>query len=242
MSASLNISGAPFRKRRNGLRFTPSSIRKRNGKNFRPVSFNRIPRGLVLRKPELKFFDASTSNTTTNAWVMTLSNVCSPAEGTGDQTRIGSKINIMTFNLRAKLSVGVTESQTVPQPEVITRIIVGISHQGGTVVTTDVVDTGATTDLLAYRNMDQVGDFTILKDFYMKVEPWVTNEGAINLFATGVRESDVITYSKHWKLGLQKTFAAGTTTATKNGIFIMVISNSTGATLVLELRTRYTDV
>ena len=240
MSASINISqrgirrAATARRKRLGGR-TPFARRRPNVFVPRPVTI------IVQRQGERKFFDSSFNNASTNTWVTTSSNICVPTQGTGNQNRLGQKISITSMNFRMYLSMNAVEAQATPSPTILSRVIVGVIRPGAGVTVGDVVDTGATADLLAYRQIDNTSDFMILKDFFIKVDPHALNEGAVNAFAHGTSISEVIKFTKVWKKPMPMKFVTASDVASQNGIFIMAISSATGAVLNIETRTRFTD-
>lgn len=243
MSAAINISS----RRRQGRRVSARTVRAPTfTKAFRrrPNVFMRVPRQIVVRQAQLgekKFFDNSFSTASTNAWAIITANLVIPGQGQTVETRIGDSISITSLNFRMFLSMPVVESAVVPSPVILTRVIIGISHVGILAAATDVVDTGATSASLAYYQNSTISDFTILKDFFIKVDPHALNEGAINLFSHGVSISDVVKFTHQFKKPLVMKFAAGTTTVRQNGFFVIAVSTGTGATQNIETRARYLD-
>ena len=105
-------------------------------------------------------------------------------------TRIGNKVNLISLHVRAYTSVNQLESQAAPLDGILTRVLIVNSHDGSTPAVADVVDiAGSTTDLLSWRNTDNTSEISILADFFLKVQPFNTNEGNINLFAHGANQS-----------------------------------------------------
>jgi len=245
MSASINIS-------QRGIRRAASARRKRVGV-ARPFQTRRpnvfvprqpiaaIVRRQVARMGEKKFFDQSLATATTNAWAIILASAVALGQGQTVETRIGDKLNLISFNFRMFLSMNALEAQVTPSPVILTRIIIGVSHVGVIGATTDVVDTGSTSDLLSYYQNTTISDFTILKDFFIKVDPHALNEGAVDSFAHGTSISDVVKFTHTFKKPLQLRFGAGTTNVTQNSIFILAVSSSTGGIQNIETRARYSD-
>lgn len=190
---------------------------------------------------EKKFFDLSNSSATSAIWNMLATNVCVPTQGTGNQNRIGQIVSVTAVNFRMFLQIAAAESAALPPPSILCRIIVGVNNGPGTTAVSDVVDEGSTTDLLSYRNIDGVTDITVLKDFYIRVDPWVTNEGAIDKFANGVKQGEVVKWTHVFKKPLQLRFDTASDNVAKNSIFLMAISSAAGATHKIEIRTRFTD-
>ncbi len=245
MSATINISS----RRRQSRRVSARNVRAppfTRGFRRRPNVFMRVPRQIIVRQAspgEKKFFDTSASVATTAAWAIVtgLAAIAAPSQGQTIETRVGDRISVTSINVRMFLSLSTLEAQTAITPEVMTRVIVGVIKVGGTVTVADVVDTGSTTDILSYRNLNTVDQFQILKDFTVKVKPDNMNEGAVDSFAQGVALSDVIKFTHVFKKPLDVRFVAGTNTTSRNGIFVMAVSTVTGATMLFENRARYTD-
>ncbi len=242
MSQTLNISS-----RRSSSR--PVRVRSVRAPTFtrkfrrRPNTFAIVPRPMPRAKltAELKFFDTSFAQASTVTWVVISQNLCVPTQGQGNQNRIGSKITIRSLNFRMFLSSNAVESQTTPTPQIMSRVFVGINVGGGTVTNTSVMDTGATSQLLSWRNVDHTEDHTMIKDFRILVKPSDMNEGSANLFAAGTTISEVVSWTKVWPKGLSLKFVTGADTLARNGLFMMFVSTATGAVLNVETRCRYTD-
>ena len=242
MSASINISSQSSQGSRGIARMArqrvvlPAKRRKTRTRIYLPQRTYAVrPTG------EKKFFDSSLSTATTAAWAIILNSAVIPTQGAGALQRTGDKLSILSFNFRIYLSMNAVEAQAAPSPTILTRIIIGVSHVGVIAATTDVVDTGATADLLSYYQNSTISDFTILKDFFIKVDPHALNEGVTNSFAHGTSISDVVKFTHTWKKPLAVKFGAGTTNVTRNSIFVMAISSATGATQNVEIRARYLD-
>ncbi len=216
---------------------------KRNPRTARVKRKFNPARQLVVRKArgEMKFFDTSLAQASTVTWTVISQNLCVPTQGTGNQQRIGSKITIHSFNFRMFLSSNAVESQTTPTPQIMSRVFVGINVGGGTVTNTSVMDTGSTSQLLSWRNIDHTEDHTMIKDFRLLVKPSDMNEGSANLFAAGTTISEVVSWTKVWPNGLPMKFVTAADTLARNGLFMMLVSTATGAVLNIETRTRYTD-
>ncbi len=239
MSQDINISSrrrAPARAKRTRI-VLPPRTRKRRTAFVVPRQMARA----IVRRGELKFFDTSLAQASTASWVVISQNLCVPTQGNGNQNRIGSKINIHSLNFRMFLSVNAAESQTTPNPMIMARVFVGVNVGGGTVTNTFVMDTGATSQLLAWRNIDHTEDHLMIKDFRIIAKPQDMNEGSANLFANGTTISEVVSWTKTWPKGLPMKFVTGADTVARNGLFMMFVSTATGAVLNVETRCRYTD-
>ena len=246
MSASINISSRGRRASARRTRlvgqggFTGGVKRRRVAPRIRTFA---LPRQIVVRRStaEKKFFDTSLATATTAAWAIIQASGFIPGQGQTVETRIGDKVSVTSINFRMYLSMNALEAQAAPSPVILTRIIVGISHQDVIGAASDVVDTGSTSQLMSYYTNTTIGDFTILKDFMIKVFPHALNEGTANAFAHGVSISDVIKFTHTFKKPMVVKFAAGSTTVKKNALFILAVSTATGAVQNIETRIRYTD-
>ncbi len=245
MSARINISqrgirqASVRRKRSAGVR--PFQSRRPNVFIPRRMPITQIVKRAVSRLSERKFHDNSFSTASAITWSIFSSNIVNVDEGTTNETRIGVRMNLNSIHLRCFSTIPNVESQANPVNSVLTRVLMGVSAAGGTIAVAEILDLGSTTDLLSYRNLSNTGEFSVLTDFYIMVEPTSNNEGAINSFASGLTTSKVVTYSKVWKNPLKMQFLTGSTTATKNSIWLMVISNSIGATVNIETRARFSE-
>ncbi len=240
MSQEINISSRrPARSARMVRRIVlpPRTRKKVTRVAFvpRPVSFAR------RKNDELKFFDFSVAQATTVTWDVISQNLIVPTAGTGNQNRIGSKITIRSITCRAFLSVNAAESQTTPNPMIMTRSFIGLNVGGGTVTNTSVMDTGATSLVLAYRNVDHTEDHLMIIDFTMIAKPQDMNEGSANLFANGTTISKIIKWTRTYPKGLTMKFVTGADTFARNAIFLMAVSSAAGAVLNMEFRIRFTD-
>ncbi len=234
MSNTINIT----RPTRRAFKPFKTPVMRGKRRKFAPA------RTIVVHKAphrERKFFDTSQAAASTTGWVVNNNALCIPTAGTGNQNRIGSKITIQALHMKMFLSINAVESAATPNPMIMARIIIGVAHNGGTVVTTDVIDTGASSQLLAWRQVDEVSQFTILTDFYIIAKPQDVNEGAVNVFANGTTISEVVKFTKVWKNGLPKKFITASDIATRNSLFLMAVSTATGAVLNIETRCRFTD-
>lgn len=245
MSASINISSRRHPASARRTRVIGQAGFMGGVKRRRPARAAFITRPVRIVLPpirgEKKFFDVSAQVATAITWANQTSHLCIPAEGITAQLRIGNKINVVSLHVRCFLSVAQLESQTAPLSQIVTRVLIVQSNDGTVPAIGDVVDTGSTSDLLSWRNMDNTSEYSILSDFYLKVDPHVVNEGNINLFAHGAAASDVVRYNKNWKTPLKVQFKTGTATPSNMTFYLMAISSATGATLNIETRTRFTD-
>ena len=239
MSQSINISSGSRKTRLKRTRYVPAKATR-----VRRVAPTRTIVKYVPRQGEKKFFDRSFSVATAITWALQDAQALFiPGEGTSNKLRIGNKVNVISLHCRFILQLAQLEAQAAPLNQIVTRVLIGHSHDGSMPAVGDIVDiAGSTTDLLSWRNMDNTQEFSILSDFYLKIQPFNLNEGAINSFAHGANNSEVVRFNKLWKKPLKAQFKSGTVTPSANNFFIMAISTSLGATLNVEIRTRYTDL
>lgn len=247
MSASINISSRSRRATARRTRLIGQGGFMGGVKRRRPVRSAFIPRPIrtiVVRQPRLgekKFFDQSFATATTAAWAILAASIVIPAQGVTVETRVGDKLSLTSINFRMFLSMNAVEAAAAPSPVILTRIIVGVTHVGVIAAATDVVDTGSTSQTLSWRKIPTVTDFTILKDFYIRVDPHALNEGAVNSFGHGTSVSEVIKFTHVFKKPIPVRFGAGTTTVVQNSVFILAVSTATGGVQNIETRARYLD-
>ncbi len=89
---------------------------------------------------------------------------------------------------------------------------------------------GLTDDTLSFRNLQFTKRFRVLWDRSWKINRKQTNEGAINLFATGNETTALMTFNRRFKTPISVT-CSGTTAVvgsiTDNSLHIIGVANST---------------
>jgi len=125
-------------------------------------AYNRsMPRGV-----EKKYFNTTISNTGNMNAGAVLDSLLLIPQGTTDKKRIGNKIMVKNVNLKGAFSLD-DQNTGIPYSGII-RVIVFIDKQCNGVAA-GVADILEATEIYAWRNMDQVDRFTILKDKIYRV-------------------------------------------------------------------------
>ncbi len=242
MSASINISSQSSRGSARSARF-------KRGRIVLPAKRRRItlpPRTTIVKfvaRPtgEKKFFDLSFAEVTTTAWANIGSVFPVPTKGTDDQNRIGSKISIVSVHVNHFLSQTAAEAQAAPSPEVTTRLVMGVTKSGALPGVGQIMDVGATTQLIGFRQLNDTDNFRVIKDWYSRSDPKALNEGAANAFAHGTSISQVTSWTHVFKKPLVMKFSSAADTVDANGLFLQAVSTLAGATNNIEIRVRYMD-
>lgn len=109
-----------------------------------------------------------------------------PAQGDGESERDGRVYHINSIHVKGLISVPASESGAGPLVDPFVRVVLYWDTQtnGAEAVATDIMDAGGTSDVLAFRNLQNSKRFIVLKDKVMRLRPQKLNEGAQNLFAT----------------------------------------------------------
>ncbi len=167
-----------------------------------------------------------------------------PAVGNTESTRIGRVYSINSLHIRFQITTVQSESITAPFDDMHCRVCVVWDTQtnGAQLTATDVMDGGQTLDVLSFRNLQFSKRFRVLMDkTVILTRNNQTNEGAINLFATGARKLQ-------WKFN--KTFStpvrvicSGTTgvvgSVTDNSFHVIGVATSTAVNLEFQARIRF---
>ncbi len=195
---------------------------------------------------ELKFLDSElTSTSLTNAWASynptgtgCTDSLSVPVQGNGESERLGRVYTIDSIMIHGRVKRGSHESSNGPFTDIRIRIIVYWDTQTNSAeaTMTDIMDAGATDDILAFRNLQNTHRFKLIcdKSFLMKFNNQ-TNEGAVNLFATGGSTRPFTLYHK-FKGGLKVQTdgtTANVTSVTDNNIGIGAIAEGNGEGTVL---------
>ncbi len=231
-------NGRP-RKRR---RFTTTRRRRYSRRNMRTGGYSGI---------ELKFADTFVSNDAfATSWATmeeaTNSQVSGVAIGTGESGRIGRKYNIHSIHIKARVHVNAIEAQGAPLPDLIGRFCLILDKQtnGAQLTPSDVMDTGADQDFLAFRNLQHTRRFQVLWDKKWKLANYSsTNEGAANVFSQVNQTSGIMYYNKVFDPPIQvicEDVNATVADVSDNSLHIIGIANQTTAFLSYECRIRFT--
>ncbi len=173
------------------------------------------------------------------------------AQGTGAEVRTGRTILIHSLYIRAKFTIGGTESQAAPLPsDSFVRLIVfldtqtnGVQAQGE-----EVMEIVGGDNILAFRNLENTDRFRILKDKSLRLDRGFQNEGAVNLFATNSASFQCNFFIK-FKKPLKVRFTIGTTTGvianvTDNSLHLIGVRSDNGFSvdILYKARIRFTEI
>lgn len=146
---------------------------------------------------ELKFVDSErTALALAGTWANIVPStgvtncISCPAQGNGEQQRIGRKYTIKSVHLRFRIAQNGSESQTAPIPAFNVRVIVYWDRQTNSTEPNagDIMNTTGASDILAFRNLQTTTRFIVLMDKVIHFEQFgQVAEGASNLFAIGDR-------------------------------------------------------
>ncbi len=160
---------------------------------------------------ENKFMDSEISATTvTTSWaahnpagVGCTDSLSVPAQGNGEEQRIGRVYTINRILIQGVVEMAAQESVAAPMQSHRVRLIVYWDKQtnSAAATTTDIMDAGGSDDLVSFRNLQNTHRFRVLMDKTITIRyPGQTNEGAVNLFAHGKK---VIPFKFYKKLNIR---------------------------------------
>lgn len=199
---------------------------------------------------ENKFLDCSypqtalpTSWTAINpAGVGCTGSISVPAQGDGESERDGRVYYINSVHVKGLINVDASESDAGPTGNNLVRIILYWDTQtnAAEATATDIMDAGASTDYLAFRNLQNSKRFIVLKDKTFNISPEHMNEGSANLFANSTR---VIQFKMNKKFKKPiKVRTSGTTanvsSCTDNNLGLAAIQTGSGLSAELRYETR----
>ncbi len=148
---------------------------------------------------ELKFVDFTVTNDAfTNVWTggemedATALSISAIAQGDSPSSRDGRTATLISWKLNGFINIAAVESITTPLPDQIARICVVLDTQtnGAQLNAEDVMDTiAATFDVNSMETLSRSKRFVILEDILLELHRSQTNEGAINLFASGIHRT-----------------------------------------------------
>ncbi len=186
---------------------------------------------------ELKFLDSELTNTNiTASWTAlnptgtgATDTLSVPAQGNGESERNGRVYTIDSIMIRGKLTVAEIEGNIAPIPQTRARVIVYWDKQtnNAEAAVTDIMDAGATDDIVAFRNLQNSHRFRILYDkSFLFRQTNMVNEGGSNLFSGGQQIIPFQMYHK-FKGGLKVQTdgtTANVTSCTDNNIGLGAIA------------------
>ncbi len=230
-------------------RFRKRTPRKRRGTHILGLSHANIRTGGFMGL-EMKFADIETNNDAfANTWATmedaTNASVSGVAQGDGESNRDGRKYSIHSIHIRARVDISATESQTTPLQDAIGRICLVWDTQtnGAQLTATDVMNASLANDELSFRNLQHTKRFRVLWDRSWKINRSNTNEGAVNLFASGFQSTAIFTFNRRFKTPIPVTCSgttAGIASISDNSLHMIGIGTDTNALLKYHVRLRFT--
>lgn len=211
--------------------YTKSSRAKMPWNSNRQGSMTHIPH-------ELKFGDFElVAGTISTAWASlnpgTIDCLSAIAQGGEESNRIGRVYWIHSIHIQGEINTATLESAVFPPDSAIIRLVMVMDKQtnGNAVVASTVMDAGQTTDVHAFRNMQNQKRYWIMWDHKFVFRRQYVNEGSINLFANGderyiFRHYHV--FKKPIKVNMKGATTAGIVDNVEdNSISLIGISNET---------------
>lgn len=222
-------------------RYGRRSYRKKRFSNARTGGFLNI---------EKKFMDTELVSTVFPTSWETLENatmLCLNAIGQGfsEELRVGRKFFIHSIHIKGEVKLPRLESQVAPDEKTHCRwmLVLDTQTNAAQLAATNVMDTGGTNDVLAFRKLDRTSRFKILKSWDKIITPNNMNEGAVNLFAktgTIVRWKYDKQFSPPLKIECITT-GATVSAITDHSLHIIAITGNAGVTMQYQCRVRFTD-
>lgn len=210
------------------------------------ASIGTYRRQLKWVKPdERKFLDFELNDEAfTAAWAAknptTVNCISAVAQGDGESQRDGRVYYITRISVRGEITIAALEGSTNPLADRQARIVIvwDSSTNGTEIVGTEVMDGGQTRDIYSFRNLQEIGRFTILYDKTFTIRQIQTNEGASNLFAGGLALRR-FNFNHNFKKPIRVvTTGTGGTVATMSDNSIAVIGVADSATIGLSYQAR----
>lgn len=186
-------------------------------------------------KGELKFFDtvrATETIATTGTILNTSLNLI--AEGTGEQNRVGRKCTVESVHLKGQVQLPAATSPTTDRVRLIT--ILDKQANGGAAAVTDYLETA---DINSFRNLTELGRFTLLNDQTCDVN---TRAGAGDSAMSDIYapESKTIRVNKRLQIPLEFSASLGIISELRsNNIFVIALSQTGQATVSYTARIRF---
>ncbi len=199
---------------------------------------------------ELKFKDTEVTSTafpeiwgTRNPAVTdTLSGV---AQGTSESEHLGRTMYMKSIHLKGRLIFPVVESAMGPTPTPDCRIcvILDTDTKGVEVTASDVMDTGQTNQVLAFRNLQHTSRLKVLYDKRFIVKLKEMNEGGSDLYAspeTLIRWS----FHKRFKVPIRVLFSGtgeNVSNVVDNSLHFICVSSDSFLRFEYQCRLRFCD-
>ncbi len=203
---------------------------------------------------ERKFLDTTkTSTAMSNTWASILPSsptdidcLSVPVQGVGESEHLGRTYFINAIFVKGFVARDAVEQQTAPLGDLQWRILLVWDMQtNGTAITaTDVMDDGATNDVLAYRNLQHSSRFIVLGDTgLMNFPVFNMNEGGFNAFANPASDMPWTlnkTFKKAIKVRTDNTTGV-VESVTDNSLSLIGITSNVVAKVQFESRMRFSE-
>ncbi len=169
-----------------------------------------------------------------------------PSQGTGESQRDGRVYTLKSLHIKGYLEQPPVESNATPQGDQLARLaLVWDTQTNGAQMNAEdcMLTVGAPDDVNSFRNLQFSHRFIVLKDktFRVNVANSGMNEGAANLFASGLTRIP-FKMNKTFKKGI-KIRCKGTggiiADVTDNSFHLIGTSTSAAITLTYEVRARF---
>lgn len=218
--------------------------------SFKVRRLNRRTGGFMgfERPGEKKFNDKEKTNTAlTASWALydpSDASLTGVAQGVGTSQRIGRYYDIHSITVHGMCILLAKIDQAQPPPDVLVKICVVLDKQtnGAQLSATDVWQTDLTEDILAFRNLEHQGRFTVLKTWNVRMVAQVTGEGDSALSNHAHTEKKFMWYKKFKRPIRVQTCAtgAGIAAMTTNSIHVIAIAtHASNASIDYISRIRY---
>ncbi len=203
-----------------------------------------------------KFFDSALAATTiANTWAgsevdpTTILCLSAAPQGTTGTTRLGRNMYIHAVYVRGALTISSKESSAFPPPYLISvrLVLVWDMHTNGAQLNGEDVFEASSANILNFRNLENTGRFKILYDRTINLSLLQSNEGAVNVFASG-SITRLFRINKTFPKPIPVRFTIGTTTGIignvqDNSVHLLAVTNDNVAGPKIEYvcRIRFSD-
>ncbi len=199
---------------------------------------------------ELKFADSEVSVLAIAAtWgalnPTTLDCLNAVVQGPGESEHLGRTMYMTSIHIKGFFKKVKQETGADPTADIILRLalVLDTDTKGAEVTASDVMDTGGSSDIFAFRNLQHTSRLKVLKDFTVVMRQTNMNEGAINVFAHGERR---MKFKMHYRFKKPiRVLFSGTTAVVAsivdNSLHVVGIASLTGVTVTYQCRLRFKD-
>lgn len=165
-------------------------------------------------------------------------------QGTTEQQHLGRTMYMIGIYVHGDLEMSRVVDQTLPENDIIVRIclVLDSDTKGVELVASDVMDTGPTTQHLAFRNLQHTSRLRVLKEKSIVVRPLNMAE-TINAFAHGQRRQPFkinVTFKKPIRV-LFKGTTGVVGSIVDNSLHVIACASEGGVNLGYQSRLRFRD-